>query len=187
MGSDKASLPIGDSTFLAHIIDELKGAFAPVIVVAAPDGTQRLTFQPSPNLVIVYDDTPFEGPVHALLTGLLAGQGEYAFACSCDLPLVRAEVATALGAMLDQHDAVIPRLGGRLQMLHAVYRPGCAIALEAMKQSGERRLHAVIDHINAKIVDEEIIRRIDPELTSFYNVNTPENYRAAIAIAAGRS
>lgn len=187
MGRDKASLPIGGSTFLARIIDELKGAFAPVIVVAAPEGTQRLTFQPSPNLVIVHDETPFEGPVDALLAGLRAGQGEYAFACSCDLPLVRAEVATALGAMLGRHDAVIPRLGGRLQMLHAVYRPGCAIALEAMKQSGERRLQAVVDHIKAKIVEEEILRHIDPELTSFFNVNTPEDYSAAIAIAAGRS
>jgi len=48
---------------------------------------------------------------------------------------------------------------------------------------GEKRLTASAAAINARKVSEEELRKLDPQLTSFFNVNTPEDYRRALELA----
>jgi molybdenum cofactor guanylyltransferase len=183
MGRDKATLPIGDTTLLERVVTQLHRSFSPLIVVAARQADQPAVIDAAArDVILIRDEAAYQGPVHALRAGLAAGAGEYAFVASCDLPLVRAEVALKLCAMLEDRDAVVARVGGRLQMLHAVYRRRrCLTALEAMEARGERRLHAIVDQIRARIVEEAEMRLIDPALESFFNVNTPQDYRAALA------
>jgi len=181
MGRDKATLPIGAGTLLERVAAELRHAFSPLLVVAAAAADQPsaidLTVQ---DVVLIRDEIAFQGPVHALKLGLAAARGEYGFVAACDLPMLRAEVALGLCAMLADHDAVIARVGGRLQMLHAVYRRRrCLSALTSMEGAGERALHAIVGRVNARIVEEAEMRLIDPQLESFINVNTPEDYRRA--------
>ena len=78
--------------------------------------------------------------------------------------------------------AVIPEVGGKLQPLHAVYRKRCASAIESLA-AGEKRLTASASAINARKVGEDEIRKLDPQLNSFFNVNTPEDYRRALKLA----
>lgn len=185
MGRDKMALPIGNTTLLERVVAELRRAFSPIIVVAAREADQPSVIDATAcNVILIRDETAYQGPVDALRAGLGAGPGDHAFVASCDLPLVSAEVALKLCAMLDDQDAVIARVGGRLQMLHAVYRRRCLGALDAMAARGERRLHAIVDQIRARIVEEDEMRLIDPQLESFFNVNTPEDYRAALAAIA---
>lgn len=183
MGRSKASLPFGNSTILARIVAELKRAFSPIIVVAAPESVEPLTTAPG-DVTIVHDPVAYPGPVAALRTGLTADTGEYAFACSCDLPLIRAEVVLALCEMLGRYDAVIPRAGGRLQMLHAVYHRRCADTLAAMEERGEHRLGALAEAIKVRIIEEDDLKSLDGHLLSFFNVNTPEAYQHALRLAA---
>ncbi len=185
MGRDKVALPLGDTTLLERIAAELHRAFSPIIVVAARQADQPSVIDAAArDVILIRDEVAYQGPVHALRAGLGAGAGDHAFVASCDLPLVRAAVALKLCAMLENHDAVIARVGGRLQMLHAVYRRRCLGALDAMEARGERRLHAIVDHIRVRIVEEAEMRLIDPRLESFFNVNTPQDYRAALAAIA---
>jgi molybdopterin-guanine dinucleotide biosynthesis protein A len=186
MGRDKAALPIGDTTLLAHVVTQLQRAFTTIIVVAGREADQPSVID-APGVILIRDEFAYQGPVHGLRAGLAAATGDPVFVASCDLPLVRAEVALKLCAMVENHDAAIPRVGGRLQMLHAVYRrERCMGALDAMAARDERRLHRIVDHIQARIVEETDMRLIDPHLESFFNVNTPEDYRAMLnAIARG--
>ena len=85
--------------------------------------------------------------------------------------------------MLDDFDAVIPEVGGKLQPLHAVYRKQCANAIESLAASGEKRLTANAAVINARMVGEDELRKLDPQLNSFFNVNTPEDYQRALELA----
>jgi molybdenum cofactor guanylyltransferase len=118
-----------------------------------------------------------------LRRGLDAIVHDVAFACSCDLPMLSSYVAAQLVAMLHDYDAVIPEVGGKLQPLHAVYRKRCARAIVALEAGGEKRLTAGAGAINARRVNEVEMRAIDPELRSFFNVNTPEDYRRALELA----
>ena len=187
MGLPKATLPFGRATIIERLIDELGGAFAEVIVVAAPAADEPLSLDRLlaewPDVDVVRDAVAHEGPAVALGRGLAHARGEIAFACSCDLPLLDAAVARALCAMIEAHDAVIPEVDGRLQPLHAVYRRVPSIAaLAAMATANERRLGAIADRLNVRRVVASEMRRLDPDLRSLLNVNTAEDYARALRL-----
>src|SRR6202022_829585 len=147
MGQPKATLRFGDAALLERIVNELSREFAQVVVVAAPEEQEpfaiRQLLPKAGEFVIVRDDGAYKGPVEALARGLRATASDVAFACSCDLPLLRADVARALCLMLDRYNPVMPEVGGFLQPLHAAYRRRCAGVLAAMAAGGERRLTAL--------------------------------------------
>ena len=183
MGQPKAALDFGGMPLLTRIVIELKWWFDEIVIVAAPksEGLPRIEI---PGLKIVHDETAFAGPLDALRRGLNALDHGIAFACSCDLPMLNSDVAADLVAMLDDFDAVIPEVGGKLQPLHAVYRKRCANAIEsARSRRRDSDLTASASAINARKVGEEELRKLDPQLTSFFNVNTPEDYRRALELA----
>jgi molybdopterin-guanine dinucleotide biosynthesis protein A len=182
MGQPKAALDFGGIPLLTRIVIELKWWFDEIVIVAAPksEGLPRIEI---PGLKIVHDETAFAGPLDALRRGLNALDHGIAFACSCDLPMLNSDVAADLVAMLDDFDAVIPEVGGKLQPLHAVYRKQCANAIESLAAGGEKRLTASATAINARKVSEEEVRKLDPQLSSFFNVNTPEDYQRALELA----
>lgn len=182
MGRPKAALDFGGVPLLTRVVSELKHRFDEIVIVAAPPSEEFPRIDVL-GLKIVHDETAFAGPLDALRRGLDALDYEVAFACSCDLPLLSSDLATRLVAMLDDFDSVIPEVGGKLQPLHAVYRKRCASAIEALEAGGEKRLSAIVDAINAKRIGEGELRKIDPELRSFLNVNTPEEYRTALKLA----
>jgi molybdopterin-guanine dinucleotide biosynthesis protein A len=182
MGRPKAALDFGGVPLLTRIVIELKRRFDEIVIVAAPvsAGQPRIEI---PGLKIVHDETAFAGPLDALRRGLDTLDSGIAFVCSCDLPLLNSDVAIELVAMLENFDAVLPEVGGKLQPLHAIYRKQCARAIETLAPSGEKRMTAAARSINAKKVDESELRKIDPELRSFFNVNTPDDYQKALEMA----
>ena len=182
MGEPKAALDFGGIPLLTRIVIELKFWFDEIVIVAAPEseGQPRIEI---PGLKIVHDESAFAGPLDALRRGLNALDHDIGFACSCDLPLLNSDLAAELVGMLDDFDAVIPEVGGKLQPLHAVYRKRCANAIASLAASGEKRLTANATAINARRVGEDELKRLDPELNSFFNVNTPEEYQRALKMA----
>jgi molybdopterin-guanine dinucleotide biosynthesis protein A len=182
MGRAKASLDFGGVPLLARIVAELRRRFSEIVIVAAPESAGSLPAIVGP-VVVIRDPVPFQGPVGALRRALEAVTNDTAFACSCDLPLLDSDVAAAIVAMLGDFDAAIPVVGGRLQPLHAAYRKRCAGALATLAARGESRLSAIADAVRTRRIAEAEIRTIDPQLASFFNVNTPEEYRRALEMA----
>jgi molybdenum cofactor guanylyltransferase len=182
MGRPKAALDFGGMPLLTRIVIELKRRFDEIVIVAAPASAWQPHIEVA-GVKIVHDESAFAGPLDALRRGLDAIEHQVAFACSCDLPLLSSGFAAALVGMLEDFDAVIPEVGGKLQPLHAVYRKQCARKIEMQVAGGEKRLMAIAAAVNARKVDEDEVRKIDPQLLSFFNVNTPEDYRRALEIA----
>lgn len=182
MGVPKMSLDFGGAPLLTRIVTELKRRFDEIVIVAAPDLSPHPRV-PIAGVKVIHDEEAFQGPLEALRRGLVALDHDIGFACSGDLALLNAYVADALVGMLEDFDAVIPEVGGKLQPLHAVYRKRCASAIESLAASGEKRLTASANAINARRVPEHELLALDPELRSFFNVNTPEDYALALNLA----
>ena len=73
------------------------------------------------------------------------------------------------------------------QAMHAVYRVApCREAVRNLlaDESGGRRMISFLDDVNAIRVPDDEIRKIDPEIRSFFNVNTPYDLEAARLILA---
>jgi molybdopterin-guanine dinucleotide biosynthesis protein A len=188
MGRPKSALVFGNSTILARLIAELGHSFDDILIVAAPQQSEAVPVENllrtvPPSVRVLHDPIAYQGAAVALARGLAAAANEVVFACSCDLPLLRAEVVHALYAMLNDYEAVIPQINGKPQPLCALYRRSVAGVIEARLASGENRLIGITGGLRAYRPGDQELRRIDPELRSFMNVNTPEDYNRALAFA----
>src|SRR5271170_706598 len=183
MGADKAALRLGGVTMVERMVAELARGFGEVVIVTGARAVVPASVLAARSVRLLHDPVPFEGPVKALRLGLAAIRAEVGFACACDLPFVNVRVAAELCAMAAGHDAAIAKVVGRLQVLHAAYRKSCLPAIDAMIGREERRLQDLVPVLDARIVGEDEIRPYDPELLSFFNLNTPEDYAQARKLA----
>lgn len=178
MGRPKAWLEFSGVPLLVHLAERLGATFPRVIVVGAPG-------QPLPPTTArrVDDERPGEGPLGGMVTGLRAlGDGaSFAFVCSCDAPFLAVSVAEYLANVCRCYDVAVPEWEGRLHPLHAVYRVAILPVLETLFTAGERRPVALFDHVRTVIVREPELRALDPTGRTFWNMNTPDDYAAALA------
>jgi molybdopterin-guanine dinucleotide biosynthesis protein A len=188
MGQPKAAMTLDGMTVLGRIVGELRPYFSSIILVTAPAGQESLPLADltGDNVRVFHDEAPFAGPVAVLAAALHQCPTEHAFVGACDLPLIKAPVVLHLFAMLAGHDAVIPVVNGRWQMLHAVYHRRCAEKLSEMQERDERKLARLADLIDVRAVEESELQAVDPQLESFFNLNTVADYERARAILRER-
>ena len=175
MGSPKALLRFDDEPILAHIVRTLSRMFAEIIVVAAPD--QEL---PSLPVTVVRDQVAHQGPVGGLCYGLKATGTDFSFVTSCDVAFLNPELISYLVSRISEYDVVVPHWQQRLQPLHAVYRRSVLPLLEDQLARAQLRPVYLFDRVRTCRIDEDEIRRFDPDGLSFLNMNTPQDYEEAL-------
>ena len=176
MGQAKAMLPFGGEPLIAQVVRRLGLLFPDVVVVAAPG--QEL---PELPVTLVRDDVAYQGPVGGIVYGLRACCSAAAYVTSCDVPFLSLALVSHLASRLPGHDVVVPNWEGRPQPLHAVYRRSVLPLLEGQLERGELRPVFLYDKVRTLRVEEDEIRTVDPDGSSFFNMNTPEDYVAALA------
>jgi molybdenum cofactor guanylyltransferase len=175
MGTSKALLLFDGEPLIVHVVATLQRLFADVVVVAAPE--QDL---PSMPVRLVSDEVAYQGPVGGIYYGLMASGSDAAFVTSCDSAFLNIDLIAHLLDQLPEHDVVVPHWQGRFQPLHAVYRRSVSPLLAEQLARGQLRPVYLFDKVRLRRVDEDEIRRFDPEGSSFYNMNTPEDYAEAL-------
>jgi molybdopterin-guanine dinucleotide biosynthesis protein A len=174
MGTPKALLRFDDEPLIVHVVSTLKQMFDDIVVVAAPG--QQLPAMP---VTLVHDDVAYQGPVGGICYGLRAARGESAFVSACDSAFLNLRLIERLLEPIAACDVVVPHWQDRLQPLHAVYRRSVLPLLEDQLARGELRPVFLFDKVKTCKVGEEEIRRFDSDGTSFFNMNTPEDYEEA--------
>jgi molybdopterin-guanine dinucleotide biosynthesis protein A len=76
------------------------------------------------------------------------------------------------------YQAVLPVINGFPQPLTAFYAASVLPTLKAALTRGERSVHASLTSLNICRVDESSLRRTDAQLTSFIDLDTPEDVAA---------
>ena len=175
MGQAKALLCFDGEPLIARIVTTLNRLFGDIVVVASPD--QELPPMP---VTLVRDDVAFQGPVSGICTGLRAARREICFVSACDAAFLNTSLVAHLVARLADCDVVVPSWQGRLQPLHAVYRRRVLPLLERQLARGELRPVSLFDRVRTLQIDEDEIRRFDPEGASFFNMNSPDDYAEAL-------
>jgi molybdopterin-guanine dinucleotide biosynthesis protein A/molybdopterin converting factor small subunit len=175
MGRPKGLLPFDGIPLIVHIVERLKQEFGEVVVVAAPG--QEL---PSMDVTLVRDDVAYQGPVGGIAYGLRASTREVNFVTSCDSAFLNMSLAAHVVAAIAGHDVAVPRWEGRFQPLHAAYRRSVLPLLEQQLERGELRPVYLFDKVPTRRIEADEVRPLDPGGWSFFNMNTPEDYAAAL-------
>ncbi|MGH7256009.1 MAG: molybdenum cofactor guanylyltransferase [Nitrospirales bacterium] len=171
MGRDKRFIELEGKTLLERALGTLEAVFPEVLIAVA---------EPSPDLAglghrVVTDVIPGRATLGGLLTGITLATSSRVFAVACDMPLLNPEVIRAMATVDRQADVVMAQLEGGLQPMHAFYRKTCLGHLERMARGGHLKVQDIcqVPDLAVRLVGEAELRKVDPQLLSFLNVNTP--------------
>ncbi|APR83474.1 Molybdopterin-guanine dinucleotide biosynthesis protein MobA [Minicystis rosea] len=187
MGTPKAWLDFDGEPLLARTVRVVSEVAAPVVVVAA----LGQALPPLPNdVTIVRDAVEGRGPLQGIAAGLeaLAERAHAAFVSSTDAPFLHPAMIRRLAALHgDAHDIVVPQAQGHFHPLCAVYGLQARAEIASLLAADRLRLSLLFERMRTLVADEvllladEALRAADPTLRSLCNVNTPEEYAAALA------
>jgi len=177
---DKGLLPLGAATVLEAGLGKLTCVFDDVVLVsdkALPglDGVRQVG-----DLIRRRARNALAG-MHA---GLSAAPGTQALIVAGDMPFISEKLIRFLLTQTDGTDVVIPRVDGFLQPLLAVYDRACLPHMTAQLRRDNYRIFDFFGQVRVRTVEEPVIRRYDPNLLSFFNINTWADYQQALALWA---
>ena len=141
--------------------------------------------------VFTWDSVPGYGPVAGLEAGMRSARGRLAFATGCDLPFLKPEVIDRLYELADElsddsvaYEAAVPvQPNGFFEPLHSVYnREKMQSACKRALENGERRIHVPLQELCVNRISIDLLRPLDPDLLSFFNLNTKEDLETARAL-----
>lgn len=171
MGRCKATLPLGGQSMLLRTRAQLTDFDS--VLLSCNDAQLSCGFEAVP------DRMPGCGPLAGIHAALSATEKEALFTVPCDLPNFSRELPALLMDELDEEtDVLICRDGeGNLHPLCGIYRRRILPQLEQCLQEGQFRVMNFVHRVHWKCIDTG--GRLPDRI--FFNMNTPEDYRAAAA------
>jgi molybdenum cofactor guanylyltransferase len=183
MGEDKGGLLLGRRTFLQHCCERFD-RLGPWCAVGAKGGVSPQEFV---GRVWLTDLEADRGPLEGLAVGLswAVERAEWAWVSTVDAPVFSHELVGGLLGLASSVAAsgveiVMPRVGGQVFPLNALYRSSLGLRVRELVDRGRRRVSELPQHCCTLYVDEEELRGFDSELLSLQPINNPNQYRAFV-------
>ncbi len=175
MGREKGRLRWAGIPMAERVASALGSCVKRVRVVVRPGAI------PPVELPLVEDRLPVRASIAGVHAALVACEASAVLVAACDLPEVEPRLLLALLALTpddlgpDGPDVVVPEGPGGSEPLLAIYRPAIVPQIEAQVGRGELSLRSLLRTVRTLQVPIDLVRRFDPELLSFRNVNRPED------------
>jgi molybdopterin-guanine dinucleotide biosynthesis protein A len=174
MGQDKAFLRLGGSTLLARAVELATAAAESAWIVGRTEKFGAF------GTVIedVYRDCGPLGGIHAALTQTAT---DLNLMVAVDLPFLRLGLLSFLIAQARKTTAavVVPRAGGGLQPLCAVYRRSFGQVAERSLLAGKYRIEALFAEVETRVLAPEELKQNGFAEEMFRNLNTQEDWKEA--------
>jgi molybdopterin-guanine dinucleotide biosynthesis protein A len=178
-GRPKALIELGGRPIIERVLAALAPAVDDVLVVT--NTPELYAFLELPMVGDVYPD---HGSLGGIYSGLEAAGGAAALTVACDMPFLHPDVVKLVAARAGEGDVVIPRVGSRLETMHAVYDKACLPYIAERLVAGRLKIVDFFERVRViEIAEDEVARFRDPRIV-FMNVNTPDDLDRARALAA---
>ncbi len=172
-GEIKAHLSVRGKRLLDYIYEVFNELFDEIILVTN-DPLKYLDW----DLFIGTDLFPVRSSLTGIHAGLFYASNPYCFICASDTPLLqKALVECILREIQEGPDVVIPETHKGLEPLCAVYSKRCINVIQQQIVKENFKIRDFLKRIRLKKVKESTLKKWDPELVSFSNINTPEDLR----------
>ena len=174
-GQDKAFLSVGGKRIFDHLYSIFNDLFEDIILVTN-DPHKYLEW----DINIVTDLFPVRSSLTGIHTGLFYTLNPFAFFAACDTPFLKKElVETIVNSIEPGVDIVIPETPAGLEPLCAVYSKECLKPVEQHIIQKKFKIQQLLQKRRVKKIPEKILREKDPDLISFFNINTPQDQEKA--------
>jgi molybdopterin-guanine dinucleotide biosynthesis protein A len=185
-GRDKGLVVLAGKPLVLHVINRVSKVVDEVLVVVSSKD-QKNKFEPilaeKANLLIDKNDS--QTPLVGAITGFQSAKGEYSLLLPCDTPLISIQIIQFLLDMCSNRSAAIPRWPNRyIEPLQAVYHTKSALtAAKTAFAQGNRNMQSMIDNLRGvRYVSTMVLEQLEPDLLTFFNVNTPQDLKKASSL-----
>jgi len=170
-GRDKAMIEINGKRILDHIHAVYSEIFSEIILV-----TNTPQAYLNWNLLTVTDLFPVRSSLTGIHAGLFYASRPFVFVSACDAPFLKPELVHLLISQARSGaDVVMPETASGLEPLCAVYSKSCLGTVEAHVRQEKLKIQSVFHKSRINRISEARLRKADPDLVSFVNINTPED------------
>ena len=173
LGRDKATAQVGGRPLLHWSALAASQLTDDIVVARRPD--QQLP----PLSGVVWreavDHRHDRGPLAGLEAALPLIRHDLAVAVACDMPLLQPALLRAVADACADVEIAMPRIDGVAQPLLAAYRPAILPQATSLLDQGDGRIRALLPLVKHRILHADELRRYDPDLDSFTNINRPDD------------
>lgn len=181
MGKDKALMPFLGEPLITRIAGKFRDLGEELLVITnQPDQYQFL------DLPLFTDIIPDRGALGGLYTALNIASGAAVGLIACDLPFASPALIAGCRDLLmaRELDAVIPTDENGFQPMHAVYRvETCLPKVKTAIEQDQWKMISWHDQAQVLYLSPEVTRQMAKSPITFLNINTPEEYQKAEALA----
>lgn len=186
MGVNKALLVIDGATIIERVVRTIEQVLSEIILVTG-DLDSMSGLEPGMTPIRVVDDIhPGVGALGGLHSGLYHAAEDLVFVCACDMPFINPELVKYIIDAAEGFDAAVPVIGDNYEPLMAAYSKGCVESIEKQIKLGKKQIKSFFGDVRLKEIPEADLRKIDRDLLSLFNINSPEDLSAARRILAER-
>jgi len=187
MGKPKQFLDFHGTPLIARVASRLAKLVDEVVVAINRGDNEAIYKQYLPeSTLVVKDEVDIQAPLVGFCSGLKHVKSPYTFITSCDAPFVNPKVVDELFKRVEGADAALPIWpNGMLEPLHAVYHTSRVLyAACRCVEAGRFKNLSILNYLtDVRYVNVEELRSLDPELLTFFNINTLEDYEHALKLA----
>ncbi len=183
MKKNKALMKLHGKTLLSYVLEKVLDLnYKTIVVIGRNDNLINYSEIIPSNVLLVKDETDNIGPLSGILTGMQNVNSDYALVLPCDSPFIKKKVLKYLFRVSNGFDASIPRWpNGYMEPLHAVYQVTKTIeATRLAIKNKEFFLRSMINRLKkVNYIDIKRIKKIDPNLFTFFNINSQVDFDEA--------
>lgn len=176
---NKALELIGDRSSIQRVVERVAIVSDQILIVGSP---VQFSFLSSYDVEYRADLHPGKGPLGGIYTGLASSKSLYTLVVACDMPFLNVALLRYMMKLSPGFDAVIPKVG-RIQPLHAVYCKSCLDGIRRRLENNQLGVTYFLKTVNVRYIDQIECQRFDPQLLSFFNVNSQADLVQANTLA----
>jgi molybdopterin-guanine dinucleotide biosynthesis protein A len=169
----KGFIEVEGATLIERTAEKLKTVTEEVVI--STNEPERYFYL---GLPLIGDVIESRGPASGIVSVLISTGAERVFVTACDMPFINTELVSYI---IDRSgkQVTVPVINGRAEPMLAVYSRGVIECFENGIGSGRSSLNDMLKELDVLYIEEEEVRKIDPEGRSFLNINTLNDYKEA--------
>jgi molybdopterin-guanine dinucleotide biosynthesis protein A len=178
LGRIKALERINNQRLIERTIQRLSPPAQTVLVVTSQEQFDIISASLL-NVKVVVDLYPGRGALGGIYTGLASADSLYSLVVGCDMPFLNSNLLSYIIEHVKSFDAVVPRVQGMVEPLHAVYSKNCLGPIEKMMQEDRLEISYLFNLVKTRYIGEDELIKFDSQHLSFFNINTVADLRKA--------
>ncbi len=172
---EKSNLLVGDKRIIEWMMTVYKKLFSEIILVSNHP-TTYLEW----DVIVVKDIFTKRSSLTGIHSGLFYTKTDHAFIAACDTPFLKMDLVKAIIQHIDSStDVVIPKTDVGIEPLCAVYSRRCLQIVQDALEQNNLKIRNIFRKLKTKELPETVLRKKDPGLVSFFNINTPDDLEQA--------